>query len=177
MAKPSPWQLKNVQLFIADLLNNFTSQDDVDRCSAKNFCVTGTVVNIVMSPAATDLGEVVSKRPVVYELDDGTGILRVAHFIGKKVVLQNKQGIGAQGSSNLVKDVNDMVLKGRTAFAIGTCVEAKGVIKWYRDSLELLAFNVREVTDVNDEIDRILAMGDLRDRGVYKNLKTTESAS
>ena len=63
-------KMKNVMLWISDVLKIGGEK--------KTICIMGTVVNILYSPYNLE-GAPITK-PNIYEIDDGTGVLRVVHW-------------------------------------------------------------------------------------------------
>ena len=120
------------------------------------------------------------------DIDDGTGVITAVHFIKKRVALQNSNGFSAKikclensqsynnrlatqatpQMSSLITKTKNVVMKSRSSFKIGTCVEAKGCIQHFQGRVQLLAFSVRELKNPNQEMNRYLRLEHLK-RNVY----------
>jgi len=74
----------SAQLWVSDVFKVFKSQEDIEKklVKFKNISVLGTIVNVEMSPNLYEGSN--DKRPVVYQVDDGTGVIRVVYFIHDK---------------------------------------------------------------------------------------------
>ena len=81
----------------------------------------GTVVNILYSPYNLE-GAPITK-PNIYEIDDGTGVLRVVHWPNNFKTTDGKIG-------------------GKTPFEIGTTVEVRGMTQFFREKLEIKALPI-----------------------------------
>jgi hypothetical protein len=120
------------------------------------------------------------------DIDDGTGVITAAHFIKKRIALQNSNGFPATlkslensasynnrlatqatpQMSSLFTKTKNVVMKSRSSFEIGTCVEAKGCIQHFQGRPQLLAFSVRELENPNQEMKRYIRLEHLK-RNVY----------
>lgn len=114
--------------------------------------------------------------PVIYEVDDGTGVLTVAHFLSYWIKDQHERGLddvaralsGSQlqraeatsmgrtpncsGLSMLTNRALELHQKSCRAFRIGQAIEAKGRLKVYRSQWQMTAISVREVPGPRLEI-------------------------
>ena len=70
--------------------------------------------------------------------------------------------------SSLLKKVKNLVVKSRSSFPIGSCVEAKGRIQHFQGRPQLLAFSVRVLQNPNEEMERYLRLEYLK-RKVYSS--------
>ena len=136
----------------------------------ETFAVMGVVVGVI---APADLEE--SRRPVAYHVDDGTGVIKVCHFVKRQVQEANsRRDLGCEGlaSDPLVARAKRELEAARSAFPIGTCVEAKGRLQEFRGRAELLAFSVRRVAEPGDEVARMETVARLKREEVYpENLR------
>ena len=79
--------LRNVMLWIGDLKQLRPGPE----LGVETFSVMGVIVDVI---APADLEE--SRRPVAYHVDDGTGVLKVSHFIRNRL----RGLVAARGSTN-----------------------------------------------------------------------------
>ena len=118
--------------------------------------VMGVVVNVMAPPVA----DPTQRRPVGYCLDDGTGVIRVVHFLRKRIMDQDERGISNlsadSASGGLSGRARELLSRSRGGFPVGTCVQASGRLQRFQDQTELLAFSVREVDDANVEVERMI---------------------
>lgn len=128
--------MKNVMLWISDVLK---LEEKI-----KSVCIMGTIVNILYTPFVSS--DVPTTKPTVYEIDDGTGVLRVVHFP------QSNKG------------------PKKGPLEIGTTVEVRGVPQFFRDQLEVKAFSVKIVEDPNDEVERMLVVDEFRQTSSFQSL-------
>jgi DNA/RNA endonuclease YhcR with UshA esterase domain len=163
----------------------------IEASSVKDITILGTLVNIISSPyidenppdrdddeMPSENSEATSNRPAIYEVDDGTGVIRVVHFLQQNLALQSHQGVAkclkdcekqghlSQGLFSLLNKTEKFAE--RKAISIGTTVEVKGVAQIFRDQTEIKAFKVREVLDAQDEVQRMLVVSELRSQKVYQ---------
>lgn len=155
------------QVWISDALRAFQEQEDIEKLATfKGIGVMGTIVNIVYSPSAD------KNRPHVYLVDDGTGVIRVVHFLQAKMAKQNEvynvaKIVKDSGGkmSNLARKVEDTcVVK---TLEIGDTVEVKGVPQVYQGMTEIKAHTVRLVQDLNQEAERMVVVDQLRSAKIY----------
>lgn len=161
--------LKNVMLWIGDLKQLKLD----DELGVETFNVMGVIVDM---KAPADLEE--SRRPVGYHVDDGTGVIKVSHFMRNQVqqvnaeLQQQPQQDQAQALNPLASRAARELEMAREAYPIGTCVEAKGRLQEFRGQSELLAYSVRRVEDPNDEVARMEMVARLKQEKVYpENLR------
>ena len=157
--------LRNVMLWIGDLRQLRPGPE----LGVETFAVMGVVVDVI---APADLEE--SRRPVAYHVDDGTGVLKVSHFARRQVQQANsRRDLGDAASTDpLVARAKRELEAARSAFPIGTCVEAKGRLQEFRGRAELLAFSVRRVAEPGDEVARMETVARLKREEVYpENLR------
>ena len=141
-------KMRNVMLWISDVLKIGGDK--------KTICIMGTVVNILYSPYNLE-GAPITK-PNIYEIDDGTGVLRVVHW------------------PNNFKTA-DGIIGGKTPFEIGTTVEVRGMTQFFREKLEIKAFSVKTVENPNDEVDRMLIVNQFRRTQAFQSLLLNSSES
>ena len=120
----------------------------------------------------------------ISEIDDGTGVISVVHFMAKRIASQNQRqlpDISAQlekfrrnvkgkanqtgqslALSSLVVKAQDCLGKSRVSYKVGTCVEAKGCIQHFNGDVQLLAFSVREIDNPNQEMMRYIRLDHLK---------------
>ena len=167
--------LRNVMLWIGDLKQLRPGPE----LGADTFSVMGVVVDTI---APGDLEE--SRRPVAYHVDDGTGVLKVSHFMRNQVQQVNAEFSSEArcdlgGHLEATPDADPLAMRAareleaaRAPFPIGTCVEAKGRLQEFRGQSELLAFSVRRVDDPGDEVARMETVARLKREAVYpENLR------
>ena len=150
---------------------------EVEPEERQNVCLLGVVVHV---NAPADLED--SRKPISYQVDDGTGVIRVSHFLQKRLVEQGETNLVdrmehsralsrrlmeaephmEESLKSVAKEVSEMVESSRSEFPIGTCVEVKGRVQKFNEQNEVLAFTVRKVEDANIELDRILTMEKIR---------------
>jgi len=166
--------LRNVMLWIGDLKQLKPGPE----LGVETFSVMGVVVDAI---APADLEE--SRRPVGYHLDDGTGVIRVSHFMRNQVQQVNEEHThGYPAAAHEARENDPLVSRAareleaaRAAFPIGTCVEAKGRLQEFRGQSELLAFSVRRVEEPGDEVARMEMVARLKREGVYpENLRARQ---
>ena len=123
------------------------------------------------------------------DIDDGTGVITAVHFIKNRIEKQNSHNLPGtikylENSSShynnqvattdmtqissLLKKAKDVVMKSRSSFPIGSCVEAKGRIQQFQGRPQLLAFSVRVLQNPNEEMERYLRLEYLK-RKVYSS--------
>ena len=93
--------------------------------------VMGTIVDILCCPP-----QFPSRKPIIYQIDDGTGVIKIVYFPPQKELYQ--------------------------AFDVGTTVDVKGTVQMFQNNAEIKAFRLRKVLDAKDEIDRMLVLDELR---------------
>ena len=168
--------LRNVMLWIGDLKQLRPGPE----LGVETFSVMGVIVDVI---APADLEE--SRRPVAYHVDDGTGVLKVSHFMRNRLRELNAAESADFDRANehanqQAKEQADPLARraaleleaARSAFPIGTCVEAKGRLQEFRGRAELLAFSVRRVDGAADEVARMETVARLKREAVYpENLR------
>ena len=127
----------------------------------KSLCLMGTIVNVVYAPyAITDeVGQdnggtfqrQVLNKPAIYEIDDGTGVMRVVHFPQKTTQ--------------------------KWPLDIGTAIEVRGVPQIFRDNLEVKAFSVKVFEHPNDEVERMAIVNYFRQTSAFQSLFLTETTT
>ena len=155
--------LRNVMLWIGDLKQLRPGPE----LGVETFAVMGVVVDVI---APADLEE--SQRPVAYHVDDGTGVLKVSHFARRQVQQANSRDLAtaeaaAASTDPLVVRARRELEAARSAYPIGTCVEAKGRLQEFRGRAELLAFSVRRVAEPGEEVARMETVARLKREEVY----------
>lgn len=203
---------KNVQFWIGDLLRickeppKLNASCDENECglicdkskqkndvmsSIKTVTIVGVVVgvrnernellnqDILCSTEAQN-----SNRPIVYDIDDGTGVITAVQFVRKRIISQNLRCFPStleclEGSfskskdrslsnpeslalASLIRKTKKGVEKIRNSFKIGTCVEAKGCIQHFQGTAQILAFSIREFSDPNQEMYRYIRLEQLK---------------
>ncbi len=153
---------KTVQCWISDL--KAFKETEKGSYEDLTFSIVGVVVGMLAPPILED-----SRRPVSYHLDDGTGVIRVVHFLQKRIQRQNDAGTSAflmadkhRGPEGDVLGAIEMLRRSREPLAVGSCLEARGRIQFFRGESELSAYNVREVKEPQLEIDRMILVDRLR---------------
>ena len=142
-------KMRNVMMWISDV-------SKLGAGDKKSICIMGTVVNILYSPYNLE-GAPITK-PNIYEIDDGTGVLRVVHWPTNFKTADGKIG-------------------GKTPFEIGTTVEVRGMTQCFREKLEIKAFSVKTVENPNDEVDRMLIVNQFRRNQAFQSLFLNSSES
>ena len=175
----------SAQLWVSDVFKVFKSQEDIDKklVKFKNISVLGTIVNVEMSPNLYEGSN--DKRPVVYQVDDGTGVIRVVYFIHDKVARQRKT-IDLDQCQGPLRDgvANQCLING--PLKAGATVHVKGVphiddqrrrtTVVLEDDCEttsnttIKAYAVRLLVDPNDEIERMFLVDKLRKSELYSHL-------
>ena len=152
-------KMRNVMMWISDVLK-------LGAGDKKSICIMGTVVNILYSPYNPEDAPIT--KPNIYEIDDGTGVLRVVHWNNFKKAVKNidgsKQTAAAAGIGS-----------GKTPFEIGTTVEVRGLTQFFREQLEIKAFSVKTVDNPNDEVDRMLIVNQFRKTQAFQSLFSNSS--
>jgi len=128
-------------------------------------------------------------RPIVYDIDDGTGVITAVQFVKKRITHQNLVGfpstikhleerfanlkppkpsenLNKLSMATLTQKTKEAVNRSRHSFQIGTCVESKGRIQTFQGRVQLLAFSVRELNDPNQEMKRYIRLEHLK-KNVY----------
>ena len=125
------------------------------------------------------------------DIDDGTGVITAVQFIKKRIAHQNTLGIpsalrcieksfpvpksreaiskSVTPISSFIQKTKKSVLKSRSSFPLGSCVEAKGCIQYFQDRPQLLAFSIREIDDPNLEMKQYIRIDHLK-KNVYPQL-------
>ena len=160
-----PPPLKNVHVWITDLQSIPEHPSNIST-----FNIMGTVVGCI-SPANLED----SSRPIGYKIDDGTGVIKVVQFIQNRIRKQNDRKLmnvlrssgNASGNEEFVAKTRKMLEVSRSNFNIGTIVEAKGKLQFFRGEAELMAFSVREVQEMNSEIERTILMAKMKEDNLY----------
>jgi len=180
----------SAQLWISDIPKIFKNQEDIElkMSKFKTISVLGTIVNVERTGPNLYEGSN-DKRPIVYHLDDGTGVIQIVHFVHDKVAKQRKmfnfdqdQGAGPM----LEKLRNHCLIEG--PLKTGTTVQVKGVpqidqragskqssvldntSEIIQSTIEIKAFAVRTVNDPNDEIERMFLVDKLKRSELYSQL-------
>jgi len=138
-------------LWIADTLRQFASEElisDKIKDGVKGISVIGTIVNSLCSPSNEAFNSNTRRLPFVFEIDDGTAVIKVVYFCPS----QPKQ---LADSSNLAHKVT-LFCDIRNIVKVGKTIEVKGVPQIYTENVEIKAYEVRQVLDPNDEVDRML---------------------
>ncbi len=178
------------QVFIAELKN--ASREQIEAAKATRpikVCIVGVVVGVA-APADINSDSAEGRRPVGYHVDDGTGVIKVVHFLQDRIRRQGQSKVKVRlerarkafadkkqdGSipermrkqlGDMLTDAKERLEESRVEMSVGDCVEVRGRVQRYRDENEVLAFNVRKVEDPNDEVDRVIRMQELSDKGIY----------
>ena len=66
------------------------------------------------------------------------------------------------GLASLIKKTAKCLEQSRNSFKIGTCVEAKGRIQYFQETVQLLAFSIREINDPNQEMNRYIRLEQMK---------------
>ena len=126
----------------------------------KSVNLMGTIVNVLYAPyAITDdvdqdqgnLQRQVLNKPAIYEIDDGTGVMRVVHFPQKTTQ--------------------------KWPLEIGTGIEVRGVPQIFRENLEVKAFSVKVFEHPNDEVERMAIVNQFRQTSAFQSLFLTETTT
>ena len=96
----------SAQLWISDVNKLFKTQEDIEKklSKFKNISVLGTIVNVERTGPNLEEGSN-DKRPVVYHLDDRTGVIPIVYFLHDKVAKQRKTFSFDQGSGPMLDKV------------------------------------------------------------------------
>ena len=96
----------SAQLWISDVNKLFKTQEDIEKklSKFKNISVLGTIVNVERTGPNLEEGSN-DKRPVVYHLDDGTGVIPIVYFLHDKVAKQRRTLSFDQGSGPMLDKV------------------------------------------------------------------------
>lgn len=174
-----------MNLWVSDINRLFKTQEDIEKklSKFKHVSVLGTIVNVERTgPNLQDEGSN-DKRPVVYHLDDGTGVIPIVYFLHDKVAKQRKTfSLDQEGSGPMLDKIkNYCQISGH--LKTGTTVQVKGVPQVDRwkckrsadDSqasaeIEIKAFSVKLVIDPNEEIERMFLVDKIRKSGHYSHL-------
>ena len=177
----------SAQLWISDVKKVFKSQEDIESklMRFKNISVLGTIVNVEFSPNLYEGSN--DKRPVVYQLDDGTGVMKIVHFIHDKVARQRRtidldqcHGPLQDGVANHCL-INGPLKAGDTVHVKGVphiddqrrrtgVVPEEGHETTASKTIILKAYAVRLLVDPNDEIERMFLVDKLRKSEIYSHL-------
>lgn len=139
-------------LWISDLLK-------LDLQSLKNVVILGTIVNIQLAPCF-DQPDHQFKRPIIYEVDDGTAVIKVVQFVKDIIEKQKAENLNDLNGVLSEKIQQKCVMRG--PFEVGTTVEVKGVPHLFEGNVELKAYRVRQVDDASDEVERMFVVDALR---------------
>ena len=148
-------------MWIADVLQQFKILDDIqckvkDNVNLKGITIMGTVVHVIRSPP---LSETTKNMPFIFDVDDGTGVLRVVYFSQSPIPSPNRS-LNAGGE--LLANLLDTLIDSSDPIHVGHTLEVKGMPQIFTTSVEVKAFAIRQVIDPNDEIDRTFALGQWR---------------
>ena len=169
----------SAQLWISDIQKIFKNQEDIElkMSKFKTISVLGTIVNVERTGPNLYEGSN-DKRPIVYHLDDGTGVIKIVHFVHDKVAKQRKMFDfnQDQGSGPMLEKLrNQCLIEG--PLKTGTTVQVKGVpqidqraSEIIHSTIEIKAFAVRTVNDPNDEIERMILVDKLKRSELYSQL-------
>ena len=133
------------------------------------------VVVAVSAPPSQD-----TKKPVLYHVDDGTGVIKVAHFMRRQAAAatatarktEEAGDIDARGMRHgeafeaLLEETKRQVSAWGAPRPVGSCVEVKGRPQVFRGETEVLAFSVR-LASPTEELERTARMAKLREEGIY----------
>ena len=126
----------------------------------KSVNLMGTIVNVLYAPYAitdetgqddSNFQRQVLNKPAIYEIDDGTGVMRVVHFPQKTTQ--------------------------KWPLEIGTAIEVRGVPQIFRENLEVKAFSVKVFEHPNDEVERMALVNQFRQTSVFQSLFLTETTT
>lgn len=140
----------SAQLWISDVEKVILSQD----ANFRTLSVVGTVVSIERTSNPEDGND---RRPTVFHLDDGTGVIRVVHF--PQATKSIREGLFPDKDKFMCSDIQ-----------IGSTLEVKGVSQEFNMAVEIKAYRIRKVLDANDEIDRMFQVDRLKRAGIYSSL-------
>ena len=149
-------------MWIADFFQQFKTEEDIqskikDDVNLKGVNIMGPIVNIICSPPT----ENPRNLPFIFEIDDGTSVLRVVYFNPALVPSSLTSPPAKSLFSNLLSRLNGACNLERL-IQVGHTVEVKGVPQMYSGNVEVKAFQVRQVIDPNDGVDRMLALDQWR---------------
>ena len=148
-------------MWIADIFQQFKTDEDI-QCKVKNdvnlkgITVMGTIVNVICSPSP----ENPRTLPFIFDIDDGTGVIRVVYFNSSSIPLSSTLPPTNGLRSLWFKVIGACDLQ--RLLQVGHTLEVKGVPQMYSSNVEMKAFAVRQVIDPNDEIDRMFALDQWR---------------
>ena len=126
----------------------------------KSVNLMGTIVNVLYAPYAitdetgqddSNFQRQVLNKPAIYEIDDGTGVMRVVHFPQKTTQ--------------------------KWPLEIGTAIEVRGVPQIFRENLEVKAFSVKVFEHPNDEVERMAIVNQFRQTSAFQSLFLTETTT
>ena len=126
----------------------------------KSVNLMGTIVNVLYAPYAitdetgqdgSNFQRQVLNKPAIYEIDDGTGLMRVVHFPQKTTQ--------------------------KWPLEIGTGIEVRGVPQIFRENLEVKAFSVKVFEHPNDEVERMAIVNQFRQTSAFQSLFLTETTT
>ena len=145
-------KLKNPMLWISDAFKL--------GLEVKSVNLMGTIVNVLYAPYAitdetgqddSNFQRQVLNKPAIYEIDDGTGVMRVVHFPQKTTQ--------------------------KWPLEIGTAIEVRGVPQIFRENLEVKAFSVKVFEHPNDEVERMAIVNQFRQTSAFQSLFLTETTT
>jgi hypothetical protein len=148
-------------LFVADVRRMNTAGQSV--------CIVGVVVSMIR-PGDLEA----CSRPVGYLVDDGTGVIKVNHFMQKSLRRGRDVRYTERAEANVLATSRDRGLESlarstaaleataREPVEMGTCVEVKGKTDVYQGQVQVLAFSVRVVPNIKYELDRTIAVHALK---------------
>lgn len=149
-------------LWVSDVLDFKDPDQYVPRVS-----IVGTIIRVIR-PYNLDEGN----KPVGYYIDDGTGTIKVVHFLQKRLqkmqdnhVLAKIEKVKSDGASaSILKHIENLHERAKEPLEVGMCVEVKGRVQFFRGNTEIVAYEVRQISDPNLEIARFFEIERLRPR-------------
>ncbi|XP_059088651.1 uncharacterized protein LOC131884786 [Tigriopus californicus] len=149
-------------LWASDILDFRDPDQYVPRVS-----IVGTVVRVIR-PYNLEEGN----KPVGYYIDDGTGTVKVVHFLQKRLQRMQDDLLLAKmakvksdgGPTAVLKHIESLHNRTKEPLEVGMCVEVKGRVQFFRGNTEIVAYEVREISDPNLELARFFEMEKLRPR-------------
>ena len=137
------------------------------------------------------------------DIDDGTGVITAVQFVQKRILSQNQRQLPETlrhiehhipisndkttatkesiGLASLLRKTAKCLEQSRNSFKIGTCVEAKGRIQHFQETVQLLAFSIREINDPNQEMIRYIRLEQMKKhvypKTFYSSLKYWNNGS
>lgn len=152
-------------LWITDIVQQFQNDQDIlnkIKDDVKGICVMGTIINVMCAPSSLEASTSARHLPFIFELDDGSAVIKVIFFCCSNQ-LPTLPAASSGSMNSLASKVNDFC-DIRNIVQVGKTIEVKGVPQMYSTmtNVEIKAYEIRQVLDLNSELDRMFVVDQWR---------------